>query len=85
MQNFIINEIERKEQYRVEISNRFATLENLMMWRLTELGKHFERISKFLSLYYYELKQHKSWFDDGYSELLYQGKQTKLQRSQDPR
>jgi hypothetical protein len=35
-----LNEIEGKEQYLVEISNRFATLENLdTEWILIELGK----------------------------------------------
>jgi hypothetical protein len=33
----------------------------------------------------YELKKHKSWFDEGYSELLDQRKQAKLQCLQDPR
>jgi hypothetical protein len=36
------------------------------------------------SLGYYELKQHKPWFDEGCSELLDQRKQAKLQWLQDP-
>jgi hypothetical protein len=36
------------------------------------------------SLGYYELKQHKLWFDEGCSKLLYQRKQAKLQWLQDP-
>jgi hypothetical protein len=34
---------------------------------------------------YYELKKHKTWFAEGYSELLEQRKQAKLQWLQDPR
>jgi hypothetical protein len=47
----ILNEVEGKEQYRVEISNRLATLENLktLRWILLELGKLLKRISKFQS------------------------------------
>jgi hypothetical protein len=33
---------------------------------------------------YYELKKHKPWFDEGFSELLDQRKQAKLQWLQDP-
>jgi hypothetical protein len=40
--------VEGKEQYHVEISNRFAALENLLRRILRELGKLLERISKFL-------------------------------------
>jgi hypothetical protein len=36
------------------------------------------------SLGYYELKQHKSWFEKECSELLHQTKETKLQWLQDP-
>jgi hypothetical protein len=36
------------------------------------------------SLCCYELKKHKSWFDEGYSKLLDQRKQAKLQWLQDP-
>jgi hypothetical protein len=85
IQSFNLNKVGGEKQYRIEISNSFATLENLMMmWILTALGKLLERISKFLSLDYYELKEHKPWFGDGCSKILYQRKQAKLQRSQDP-
>jgi hypothetical protein len=33
---------------------------------------------------HYELKKHKPWFDEGYSKLLDQRKQGKLQWLQDP-
>jgi hypothetical protein len=36
------------------------------------------------SLGYYEMKKHKSWFDEGWSKSLDQRKQAKLQWSQDP-
>jgi hypothetical protein len=35
------------------------------------------------SLSYYELKKHKTWSDEGYSKLLGQWKQAKLQWLQD--
>jgi hypothetical protein len=35
-------------------------------------------------LSYFELKKHKPWFYEGYSQLLDQRKQTKLQWTQDP-
>jgi hypothetical protein len=37
------------------------------------------KISATRDLGYYKLKQHKPWFDEGYSKLLNQGKQAKLQ------
>jgi hypothetical protein len=44
-----LNEVEGKEQYRVEISNRFAALENLALRKmLIKSGKLLERIAKFL-------------------------------------
>jgi hypothetical protein len=42
------------------------------------------KISVKESLGYYEMKQHKLWFDEGCSELLDQRKQAKLQWLQDP-
>jgi hypothetical protein len=42
-----LNEIQGKEQYRVEISNRFAALENLYAEVDVEPGKLLERISQF--------------------------------------
>jgi hypothetical protein len=37
------------------------------------------KISVNESLGYYELKKHKTWFDEGYSKLLDQRKQDKFQ------
>jgi hypothetical protein len=36
------------------------------------------------SLFYFELKKHKPWFDEGCSKLLGQKKQAKFQWLQDP-
>jgi hypothetical protein len=67
-----LNKVEGKEKYRVEVSNRFAALE--------DLGAEVE----INTIWVYELKQHKPWFDVGCSELLDQRKQVKLQWLQDP-
>jgi hypothetical protein len=42
------------------------------------------KISVKESLGYYELKQHKPWFDEGCSKLLDRRKQAKLQWLEDP-
>jgi hypothetical protein len=80
--------VEDKEQYRVEISNRFAALENLdtevdvnKAWKTI---REDIKISAKESLYYYSLKKHKPWFEERCSELLDRRKQAKLQWSQDP-
>jgi hypothetical protein len=40
-----LNEVQGKENYCVEVSNRFAALEDWMQrWKLIVLGKRFERI-----------------------------------------
>jgi hypothetical protein len=83
-----LNEVEGREHYRVEISNRFAALENLDTEM--ELNNAWEtvreniKISAKESLGYYELKKHKPWFDEGCSKLLDERKQAKLQWLQDP-
>jgi hypothetical protein len=83
-----LNEEEGKETYRVEVSNRFAALEDLdaeveinAIW---ETIRENIKISVKESLGYYELKQHKPWFDEGCSKLLDQRKQAKLQWLQYP-
>ncbi|PNF33796.1 hypothetical protein B7P43_G10228 [Cryptotermes secundus] len=84
----ILNEVEGKEQYCVEISNRFAALENLDT--KVDVNKAWESIRENIkksdneSLGYYEPKKHKAWFDEGCSKLLDQRKQAKLQWLQDP-
>jgi hypothetical protein len=77
MERFILNklnEIEGKEQYRVEISGRFAALENsdteVDISTAWETIRENIKISAKESLGYRELKKHKPWFDKGCSELL---------------
>jgi hypothetical protein len=81
-------EVEGKEQYSVEISNIFISLENLDaevgINRAWETIRENIKISAKESLGYYELKKHKPWLDEGCSELLDQMKQVKLQWLQDP-
>jgi hypothetical protein len=83
-----LNEVEDKEKYSGEVSNRFAALEDSdavveinIIW---ETIRENIKISAKESLGYYELKQHKQWFDEGCSELLDQRKQAKLHWSQNP-
>jgi hypothetical protein len=73
-----LKEVNNREQYRVEISNRFAASENLDSE--VDINKGWETIGediKFLAKgypSYYELKKHKPLFGEGCSELrvLYQ-------------
>jgi hypothetical protein len=82
-----LNEVESKEQFRVEVSNRFAALEDLDAE--VEINSAWETIRENIktsakeSLGYFELKKHKPCFDEGCSELLDQRKQAKLQWLQD--
>jgi hypothetical protein len=77
-----LNEVEGKEQYRVEISNSFAALENLDadvdINRAPETIRENIKMPAKEILCYYELKKHKPWFDEGSSKLLAQRKQAKL-------
>jgi 50S ribosomal subunit-associated GTPase HflX len=83
-----LTEVKAKEQYCVEILNRFAALENLddevHINRVWETIRENIKISTNESLGYYELKKHKARFDKGCSDLLDQRKQAKLQWLQDP-
>jgi hypothetical protein len=68
MEMFNLNEVEGKEQYRVEVSNRFAALEDLDAE--VEINNAWETIREIIkiaakSLSYFELKKHKPWFDKG--------------------
>jgi hypothetical protein len=83
-----LNGVEDKEQHGVEVSNRFAALEDLdaeveisSAW---ETSRESINISYKVSLGYFELKKHKQRFDEGCSKLLDQRKQAKLQWLQDP-
>jgi hypothetical protein len=68
-----LNEVKGTEQYCVEISNRFAALENVDTER--DVNKAWETIREYIkysakeSLGYYELKKNKPLFDEGCSEL----------------
>jgi hypothetical protein len=79
---------EGKEQYRVEVSNRFAALEDLDAE--VEINSAWETIRENIkmsakeSLGGFELKKLKPSFDEGCSKLLDQRKQAKLQLLQDP-
>jgi hypothetical protein len=83
-----LDEVEGKEQFRVEISNRFAALEDLDAE--VEINSAWEtirvttEISAKDSLGYVQLKKYKPCFDEECSKLLDQRKQAKLQWLQDP-
>jgi hypothetical protein len=83
-----LDEIRGTEQYRVEISNRFAALENsdddVDINRSCGTIRENIKFSAKASLGYYELKKNKPWFDEGCSKLLHQRKQAKLQWLLDP-
>jgi len=65
-----LNYLEVKKQYQIEISKRFAALENLNdsegINRAWENVKENTRTSAQESLGLYDLKQHKPWFDEEY-------------------
>jgi hypothetical protein len=83
-----LNEVEGKEQYRVEVSNSFVALKDLDAE--VEINSPWEtireniKISAKESLGYFELKKHKPWFDEGCSKLVDERKQAKLQWLQNP-
>jgi hypothetical protein len=78
-----LNDVEGKEQFRVEVSNRFAGLEYLDAE--AEINSAWESIRENIqisakeSLGCFELKKHKPWYDEGCSKLLGQRKQANLQ------
>jgi hypothetical protein len=78
-----LNEEEGKEQYGVEVSNRFAALGDLEaeveINHAWEMIRENIKISAKESLGYCELKKHKPWFDEACSKLVDQRKQAKLQ------
>jgi 50S ribosomal subunit-associated GTPase HflX len=83
-----LNEVEGKEKYHVEVSNRFAALQDLALemeidssW---ETAREIITISAKESVGYFQLKKHKPCFEDGCSVLLDQRKQAKFQWLQDP-
>jgi hypothetical protein len=78
-----LNETEGKQQYRVEVSNRFAALEGLDVEVETisdwEIITETINISAKECLGYCELKKHKPWVDQACLKLVDQRKQAKLQ------
>jgi hypothetical protein len=69
-----LNEVEGKEKYHVEVSNRFTALENLDTE--VEINNAWETIRENMKISakeivgYFRLKKHKPWFDKGCSEFL---------------
>jgi hypothetical protein len=83
-----LNKVEGKEQLPVEVSKRFAALEDLetekdinSAWKMI---RDNIQISVKDSLGYYELRKHKPWFDEEFSQLLDRRKQANLQWLEDP-
>jgi hypothetical protein len=68
-----LNDVEGKEQFRVDVSNRFAALEDFEAE--VEINSAWETIRENINisaeegLGYFEFKKHKSWFDKGCSKL----------------
>jgi len=84
-----LNGLEVRTQYQIEISNRFAALENLSdsedinrAWENTEEKIKISAKETLLGLH--ELKQHKPWFDEECLRFIDQRKQAKMQWVQDP-
>jgi hypothetical protein len=77
-----LNELEGRKQYQIKTSNRFVVLENLNdsedIHRVWENIKESIKSSAKDCLVLYELKQHKSWFNEEY--LRFQIKEGKMQR-----
>ena len=83
-----LNKPEVREQYQIEIRNRFAVLENSNddedVNRTWENIKENIQTSVKESLGLHEFKQNKPWFDEECLGFLYQRKRAKMQWIQDP-
>ena len=83
-----LNDLEVRKQYQIEITNRFAALENVSEDKDINMGwesiKENIKISATKSLGMHEMKQHKPWFDELCLGNLDQRKQAKMQWIQDP-
>jgi hypothetical protein len=83
-----LNEPEVREQYQIEITNRFAALKNLSddedVDRTWENIKENMKTSAKDSLDLHELKQNKPWFGEECLGFLDQRKRVKMQWIQDP-
>jgi hypothetical protein len=83
-----LDDVEVKEKYQVEISNRFAALESLD--ESFDINNAWENIRENIktsakdNLGYHRLKHNKQWFDEVCSKLIDQRKQAKLHWLQNP-
>ena len=83
-----LNELEVKKKYQIEITNRYAALENLNVdkdvKRASENIKESIKTSAKESLGLHKLKRQKPWFDKECLDFVDQRKQAKMQWIQDP-
>ena len=83
-----LNDLEVRKQYHIEITNRFAALENLSededINRGWEIIKENIKTSATECVGMHEMKQHKPWFDEECLGILDQRKQAEMQWIQDP-
>jgi uncharacterized protein YPO0396 len=83
-----LNEPEVREQYKIEIANKFAALENLSddedVNRIWENIKANIQTSAKESLGLHKFKQNKPWFDEECVGFVDQRKRAKMQWIQDP-
>jgi hypothetical protein len=83
-----LNKVEGKEQFRVEVSNRFAALQDLDTE--VEINSAWKTIRENIKISakgcvgYFELKKHKPWFNKECAILLDERKRAKFQWLQDP-
>jgi uncharacterized protein YPO0396 len=83
-----LNEPEDRQQYQIEITNRFAALENLNDDE--DVDRNWENIKENIqtsakeSLGLHELKQNKPWLDEECLGFLDQRKRAKMQWTKDP-
>jgi hypothetical protein len=84
-----LNELVVTKQYQIEITNRFAALENLSGGKDINMAreniKENVKTSAKVNLGLCKLKQHKPWFDEECLGFLGQRKQAKVQWICDPR
>jgi hypothetical protein len=86
--HFLLNDLEVRKQYQIEITNRYAGLENVSededingAW---ECIKENIKTSATESIGMHERKQYKPWFDEECLVILDQRKQAKIQWIPDP-
>jgi len=83
-----LNEMEFRKQNQIEITNRFATLENLnddeAINRVWENINENIKISAKACLCLHELKRHKPWFDEESLNFSDQRKQINMHSVQNP-